>query len=378
MKQNNPFAKVLFLILFVSLIVQIHVKGQSANQHIEMIAETQRISDVSFTPFLNERSEMILVSELHNISSTYQILEGIASQTLTKGFGYIIQEMPLSYSILCNEYIENGDTSLLNLISSSNEAKNFYQKIRELSLQNTVIVKPKFFGIDFELSEGRIKYMKVAVKILLSKYTYDSNIQKVLKEISLNKNLKEIKALRNELRLLLNQNSNAQITSDEGYDLLRLFANRNDEYFKHRDAQLFQNFSEIDSMIRKTNPQPKYLGSLGLAHVKTSLKNSFTSILLKDPYWTNRIDIIGTHYYQCISNYGLEKETLVNDLGVLPTSISKFVQSRIGASKTKTLLVAKPIFSKPVKREFSYALFLILIHYPGETKNPFSHGSFIK
>jgi hypothetical protein len=349
--------------------VQLHGKGQSVNKQLEIIGRPQTISNISYVQYLNKNSEMILISELHNISCTYPILESVIKENLVNGYRYIIQEMPLSYSIVCNQYLENGDTSLLNIISASEEAKEFYKHIRSFSLQNSATIKPKFWGIDFELGQTRIKYIRAAISILLTKFSYNTEIQQILKKILAKDNIEEIKILRSELGHLLNQNSNPNTTSDEGLNLLRLFVNRNDEYFKHRDTQLYQNFKEIDSLLRKRDFSPKYIGSFGVAHVNTSLKNSFSGILSNDPYWENKINVIGTHYYQCISNYGLKKETVVNDIGVLPKSISKSVPRQIVNQQSPHLLLAQPSSSTLLKPKLNYSLILIMFNYPGETKN---------
>jgi hypothetical protein len=369
MQYRNDFIKSFYIILLSLCIVQLHGKGQSVNKQLEIIGRPQTISNISYVQYLNKNSEMILISELHNISCTYPILESVIKENLVNGYRYIIQEMPLSYSIVCNQYLENGDTSLLNIISASEEAKEFYKHIRSFSLQNSATIKPKFWGIDFELGQTRIKYIRAAISILLTKFSYNTEIQQILKKILAKDNIEEIKILRSELGHLLNQNSNPNTTSDEGLNLLRLFVNRNDEYFKHRDTQLYQNFKEIDSLLRKRDFSPKYIGSFGVAHVNTSLKNSFSGILSNDPYWENKINVIGTHYYQCISNYGLKKETVVNDIGVLPKSISKSVPRQIVNQQSPHLLLAQPSSSTLLKPKLNYSLILIMFNYPGETKN---------
>lgn len=364
------YLKVTFAMLFFSQAFLTVGIGQLSNTDNAIISNFKQISAIPFNDYVNDQRDIILISELHNVSCTYEILEHVIQQNLQRGFGHIIQEMPFSYSIVCNAFVETGDTTLLNLISSSEEAKYFFRRIRQLSMQTAANTKPHFWGIDFELGASRIKYLKAAMSILLTKYSFDKKVQQILGEIKNKESVEEIQVLNNELKLHLDLVVGDNKESyDEGLALLQMIANRNTEYVKHRDSQLYQNFLEIDRLVRMKENRPKYIGSFGLAHINTALKNSFSRILLNDHNWTARTSIIGTQYYRCESNYGLKKTTTISEIGVLPNSISKLVQNEIENIQSPSVFVLKPTPNSKIKRVLDYSLVLVLVNYPGESIN---------
>nr|WP_294994501.1 hypothetical protein [uncultured Sediminibacterium sp.] len=366
---RTVFIKSYLVSILLSIGCPFKAIGQQEKVEMEAVNWTTRMPEIPYEKYLPEGKDIILISELHNVSSTYPVLESVLQKFILKGFRNIIQEMPFSYSIICNEYLETGDTAYLNMISSSEEAKKFYTNIRALFLKLNKKESPRFWGIDFELGESRMNYVKAAAAILRRKYHYPPYIQRILGEINNSENILQIKSLRNELSNTIEQGVFQNQFNQNGIDLLTVFASRNDTYTKHRDIQLFQNLFRIDSIIKAKEPDAKYIGSFGLSHVNTALKYSLSSILLSDTAWSNRTSIIGTHYFNCISNYGLRKETIVNDIGVLPKSISKSLEKQIVNTQDKSLIVVKPERDISVKRKLHYALVLVLISYPGERKN---------
>lgn len=366
---RTVFIKSYLILILLSIGCQFKAIGQQEKVEMEAVNWIVRMPEIPYEKYIPEGTDIILISELHNVGSTYPVLESVVQKFMLKGFRNIIQEMPFSYSIICNEYLETGDTVYLNMISSSEEAKVFYTNIRALFLTLNIEERPRFWGIDFELGESKITYVKAAAFILQRKYYFPSSIQRILSEINNSENISQIKSLRNELRNTIEKGVFINQLNQNGVDLLTEFASRNDAYTKHRDTQLFQNLSRIDSIIKAKEPNAKYIGSFGQSHVNTALKYSLSSILLSDTAWSNRTSIIGTHYFNCISNYGLRKETRVNDIGVLPKSISKSLEKQILNTQDKSLIVVKPNRDISVKRKLQYALVLVLISYPGERKN---------
>ena len=350
-----------FLMLVISCLYQ-YSRAQTAatGDCLQFLGTYKYASHLPFDSILQTKSSFILLSEIHYVSVNSAIKFSMIKAGSTNGCSNIILEYPLSYSIICNHLLETGDTSSLSLISASCEDIRFWKNIIEWNRQLPVSKKIKFWGIDFEITGDRRKYFLPAIDILCAGKNIPDSILHLLKMIPTGD-----ESARKKVQQWL-ANSEARQSLGNSYALFQLLISRNTDFDKNRDKELFASLLEIDALVRKSEPKPRYFASFGIAHVNIQNKRSFASLLLndKDSPYKNDLFVVATEYVSCTSNYRMMKETRI-DLGLLDKKTLKKASGVLPPeSNPFVTLVGKSADCK--SNELPGDIALIYYNYPGE------------
>jgi hypothetical protein len=359
------FKKQLYTLILFFICVNGYPQSTDAGPCAKMSPIYKDPGLVPYPEILDTSKTFVLLSEIHYVSVNTAIQYHLISSMAPLGYRNILLEQPLSYSIIGNQYLLTGDTSYLALLARSCENLEFWKKIYAFNHHQPVSKQIRFWGMDFEIEDGRGRYFGPALDILISQKKVPlpiaASVEKLKKSPGATANLY---TCRKMLQDWLHTDS-AHLVMGPSYNLLKMLVERNTTFSKNRDKELYLNAKTIHESLAATDPGGRYLAELGIAHVNIANKESFVSLIAhkEDSPWKEALFIIGTHYINCVSNYRLLKETKVN-LGLLDKKLQKIYASRDTALQSPYLKLVVPDAAGSCNLPGD--MILLFFNYPGE------------
>jgi hypothetical protein len=324
-----------------------------------------QVSAIPLFRNIDKDSDITLLSELHYVSVNFPVKTRMLQLLNRQGVTELLIESPLSFSIICNEYLRTGDSSLLEQISLSCEEKKFWEGLYTSNTTTEERKRISCWGIDFEIQGGnRRNYFLKASRILNDTYRFPSDIQHTIREGFDASDPDAALAYKNTL--LAQTETRLATDTGIGIRLLYLLTSRNTVYRANRDKEMFTSFLQLDSFLSSGGRKPKYYGQFGMAHINLSNKNSLARLLIgySNRSSVKKISVIGTSYINCIGNYRLQKKTLLKNEGLV--SIDKMLLSRLQTDNREKIL---PI-NTAQGSERDYAGSIVFVNFQGETDKP--------
>jgi hypothetical protein len=261
-----------------------------------------------------ENSKLILLGEGgSHFLKFYEPLRFVWVKFLSENFGMknFFMEFGHSSDILCNKFLQTGDTSFLPRARFT-AIKTFWKRLYSYNATQPKSKQVKSFGIDFERTHSYGK----ALKSLLPN---TDPTEKIKETIDLIKNSNDtlndcdyVVALNSKLKGAINNNSSdfQKYFSTNFSDVKQIVFNNGSckNAQRDRNKNMAENFLSFDS---KENDKI-YYGQLGMAHTILSNKNT-ASYLNENPKFSNKVSVINTYCYNCstpeeqVSNWQVHK-----------------------------------------------------------------------
>lgn len=243
----------------------------------------------------------------------YEPLRFVWVKFLSKHFGLtnFFLEFGHSSDILCNKFLQTGDTSFLPKARFTS-IKTFWNRLYSYNTTQPKSEQVKSFGIDFERTHSYCE----ALKLLLPNYDPPVKIKETIELIkNSNDTLNDcdyVVALNSKLKEAINDNPTyfQEYFSTNFDDIKQIVFNNGSckDAQKNRNKNMTENFLSFD---KKENDKI-YYGQLGMAH--TILKNKNTTSYLNDnSKFKNKVCVINTYCYNCstpeeqVSNWQIHK-----------------------------------------------------------------------
>jgi len=243
----------------------------------------------------------------------YEPLRFVWVKFLSEHFGLtnFFMEFGHSSDILCNEFLQTGDTSFLPKARFT-EIKTFWNRLYLYNATQPKGKQLKSFGIDFERTHSYCK----ALKLLLPSAEPPEKIKETIELIkNSNDTLNDcdyIVSINSKLKKAINDNSAEfqKYFANKFSDVKQIVFNNGSckDAQKNRNKNMAENFLSFDE---KENDKI-YYGQLGMAH--TILKNKNTaSYLNENSKFKNKVCVINTYCYNCstpeeqVSNWQVNK-----------------------------------------------------------------------
>jgi hypothetical protein len=334
----------------------------AAQDQTQVISDSfYEVSEIPLQDYIGKGNDITLVSELHAISVNFPVAIHMLRVLNQDGVTELLLEYPLSFSIICNEYLRTGDSSLLEQISLSCEGKKFWKDLYTYNATTDGRKRIRCWGIDFETIGTRRNYFLSASRILNDTYRFPPDIQYTIRQGFDVSDPDAGLTYKNNLLTLVHTHLATDTTS--GIRLLYLLASRNTSYRANRDKEMFANFLQLDSFLSIPGRKPKYYGQFGMAHINLSNKHSLARLLSDYNYGSpgKKISVIGTGYINCVSNYRLLKKTLHKNEGL--ARVDKMLLTRLQAGNRQKILV----MDTPSGGKRDYTTSLVFVNFQGET-----------
>ena len=323
---------------------------------------------INVSPLTNyfKAGDAVIVGEFHGVLGSYEIkLEIIKKLNYEFGYNAIFMEIGKSAAYIYNQFLETGDTTLLEkptmIYSIKKQEKQFwkYLYIYNKSLKNDS--KLKIYGVDFE----RLEFLKV-LKLLIPNEGNTNNLpftKKLINDydslIKIIDGYKAFNKLFNSYKnyFVNNKNEMKEIYGKNIHYLEDIFYNPASlDKFKERNETMYKN---IISAVTE-NKLKKIIGFFGLNHTNSEKSYSLVSKLKNDTVFKNVVNIsmickncFDWQQYIKIADYS-GPYTYQNDKDLMESLFSKYFHSDCKF----TLISTDAINNKKVK---SFSNYLILL-----------------
>lgn len=285
---------------------------------------------------------------------------------------YYILEWGQSLAFLLNQYLETGQDSILNFISTKGNF-DFLKTIKSFNDTVTDSNKIKFFGLDFE---DRLdwRWTKKAIEIISDKIKLPTNnpLQSLLNAV-VNPKPDFEKGNLASLKEYLNKNDHdCRLLLGKYYVDVLLIANAKFNLSQKRDKDMYANFKLLYRELERKGEKPKFFASFGIGHINPKNNSGLPYRLVNgsDSPVRNSVSVIGTQYYNCTFN--VPKPT-PGPMGTLRSVCKKSIVKEIESSndtREKTIT----FFNKSELKNFGcndainkLSGLIIVRNFPGRT-----------
>ena len=266
----------------------------------------------------------IVTGEAHNVSCNYPFQLSELKYLVSKGFRHLVWEVPFSYGLIAQEYINTGNDSLFQFIGGYKELEDYWKGVYQLNKEMAAGDKLHLWGIDHEIGEnsGSLNRARLFIKALHLLVEDKGELPVLLqKEFQHLKFPIQSSALR-EIKHRLNQMQELPEIKDflgSGLTNFQILVNRLDYYKVKRNDEMLEAFNEICTLF-KLDSSAKFLGRFGWGHIDKSYRHSMSYLLENDlasPV-KNSTYVVGVQYIDCAAfssraSIVLENEGVVND-----------------------------------------------------------------
>jgi hypothetical protein len=287
------------------------------------------VSDAAHIPWENYTpagKRFILAGEAHHVSSIFPFQLSHLTYLVSQGFRHLVWEVPYSYSLQAQSYLDNGDDSALSVISWSVEDRVYWSAIRALNQSLPAGDRLHLWGIDHELDDNaggmrRASDYKKALRLLVrGRGPVPAPLRDGYASLDTATMPGTLKAIKNGFRQSLSDPSVAAFFGDRFIDFT-ILVNRIDHYKVRRNDEMLAAFAEICALYH-LDSHAKFLGRFGWGHTDRSLRQSLSWMLENDPSSPvrNSVYVVGVQYIHCYSSVSKEE---IENTGIVGNGAEK-------------------------------------------------------
>jgi hypothetical protein len=295
---NTLFRIMLFLICMESF---------HANSQMPAYKAVPLPEEIPWEQYTPSDKRFIMAGEAHHVSCIFPFQLSHLKFLVTKGFRYLIWEVPYSYSLIAQHYISTGNDTLLRYLARSREDLAYWKAVYEINRNLLQGNKLHLWGIDHELGDnvggtGRAKDFKKALILLTeSKGELPPSLQQAYLSLKSDTTIAGLTGIKHRLQAMQHD---PEVVAFYGECLMdfRALVNRLDHYKVSRNDEMLEAFKEICSMYQ-LDSSAKFLGRFGWGHTDKSYKKSMAWLMENDPSSPvrNSTYVIGVQYLNCTS-----------------------------------------------------------------------------
>lgn len=279
--------------------------------------------DINIT--FNKEAKFIMSGEIHGVPSNMMLkYQFLVHAHKNNNVRYLVMEAGPAMAYAVNEYLSNGNESLLKFSSYCLMELEFWKALKAFNDQVNPADKIEVIGFDFDWIEP---YRYVVKDILTPKPEYKENINKTIKSIineldnkptnesipKLNSKIKEL--LSSEDSIFHNDISSNKVTLD-----LIVWNEVPATAQITRDKETYKNIVRGSKNFNKGN----FFAQYGISHVNKT-RTSLTTLLHKssDSPFYGKVVSISRNYTNCESKLG-DKTDYLDNWGILRSLGIKF------------------------------------------------------
>ena len=272
----------------------------------------QRTSDV-LRQKLNGYKLVLLGEGGSHYLQFYEPLRFVWTKFLSSNFGLtnFFMEFGHSSDILCNQFLETGDT---NYLPKARFTKNkiFWNNLYHYNSTLLADKRVKSFGIDFERTHSYAKALKFILPNKKSSDKINTAIELIAKSNDTITDCGYVQSLNSRIKDILSKNKEdfKNYFNAKYSDFTKIIENNGScsDAFKNRNKNMAANFLSYDNTFN----DKIYYGQLGMAHTVLINKNTAYYINTSQNF-KDKVCVINTYCYNCttteedVSNWQLHK-----------------------------------------------------------------------
>jgi hypothetical protein len=310
--------KFLSLIFLLACLVPFDTRSQNGNY-----IAVAKADEIPWERYESPTKRFIIAGEAHHVSCIFPFQLSHLKYLAAKGFRHLVWEVPHSYAFIAQQYISSGNDSLLQFLTGSTEAWDYWKGVRAINQALPQDDKLHVWGIDHELGDNvggqyRSTIYKKALQLLAeSRGEMPPSLRQEYLALEAAVTVKAVTDIKHRLQKLVHHPEVAAFFGEQLPHFIVL-ANRLDHFKVRRNDEMLEAFKEICSLFR-LDSSAKFLGRFGWGHIDKSQKNSMSWLLENDPSSPvrNSTFVIGVQYLECASaarnNGFLENDGIVHD-----------------------------------------------------------------
>ncbi|MDB5252583.1 MAG: hypothetical protein JWP27_1752, partial [Flaviaesturariibacter sp.] len=284
-------------------------------------------AEIPWERYTPNSKRFIVAGEAHHVSSIYPFQLSHIRYLAARGFRHLVWEVPFSYSLIAQAYLDGTD-SLLSQLSWSVEDSVYWTGLRALQASLPAGGRLYLWGLDHELGDtpgasSRKANYKQALRLLADgRGPLPSVLRSGYASLDTATTTEAVTAIKKGFQKLLPDPAVAAFFGDRFIDFA-ILVNRMDHYVVRRNDEMLAAFTEI-CHLHGIDSTAKFLGRFGWGHTGRSARQSISWLLENDPSSPvrNSTFVVGVYYLNCFSYHPL-KTVVAHQDGIGTTAAQK-------------------------------------------------------